>query len=106
MKTLPIQVVSAYVAYGQPRAIVNVVEDLDRKLSLGPYYIEMPGIFSPVPCCHTILRAYQQGRKNVQLEVTRERKDRKGKYKRGQVRKGEERAGKKMEGHEGERTRR
>ena len=100
LKALPTRVVSAYLRYRQPRVITSAVTELDRTLSLGPYCSEIPGIFPPFPCCHTILRAYQQVRENVQLEATRKRKDQKGKDGKGQERKGEGRAGKDGTGKE------
>ena len=93
LKTLPIRVVSAYSAYRHHRAITSDVTDLDRTLSLGPSCSEIPGIFPPFPCCHTILRAYQQGQKNVQLGATREEKDRKGRGRKGKKRRGKGRKG-------------
>ena len=62
-------------------------------MSLGPSCSEIPGIFPPFPCCHTILRAYQQGQKNVQLGATREEKDRKGRGRKGKKRRGKGRKG-------------
>ena len=80
---------TAYLTYRQPQAITRAANDFDRTLSFGPYCSEIPGIFPPFPCCHTIPRAYQQDRKTYNWK--QHEKERKGQEGKGKDRKGKER---------------
>ena len=103
LKTSLIRVVSAYLTYRQSLAITNAVQYTNRALSLGQYCRKISGIFPPFPCCHTVLRANQQGRKTYnwrQHEKERTGKERTGKERTTKDRDGQKTTGKETTGKE------